>query len=141
MRTLVAGERNPRTIEECEHCNSTPSKPPSRQCRATVAYPATISSISACVTACGTSRNIGSGTGDGAHTGSREYMPDAWPPLWLSWAKIGTPCACTASVIRRYPEITSGRNPWISFSYGQSVGCVECSSVMISPVPPAARAA
>lgn len=98
---LVAGERNPRTIEECEHCSSTPSKPPALQCPATVAYPATISSISSVVTALGTSRNSGSGTGDGAHTGSREYMLDACPPLWLSCAKIGTPCACTASVIRR----------------------------------------
>ena len=27
---------------------------------------------------------------DGAHTGSREYIELAWPPLWLIWAKIGT---------------------------------------------------
>ena len=52
-------------------------------------------------TAFGTSRNSGSGTGLGAHTGSREYMLDAWPPLWLIWAKTGTSWACTASVIRR----------------------------------------
>ena len=36
-RTFVVGDRNPRTIEECEHCNSTPSNPPARQCPATVA--------------------------------------------------------------------------------------------------------
>ena len=66
-----------------------PSKPPSAQCSATSAYPATISSISAWVTALGTSRNSGSATGDGAQTGSREYIDDAWPPLWLIWAKIG----------------------------------------------------
>ena len=37
----------------------------------------------------GTSRNSGSGTGLGAHTGRREYIEEAWPPLWLIWAKIG----------------------------------------------------
>jgi hypothetical protein len=37
--------------------------------------------------------------------------------------------------------MTSRWKPWISFSYGQSVGWVLCSSVMISPAPPAARAA
>uniref|UniRef100_A0A6J7PHN4 Unannotated protein n=1 Tax=freshwater metagenome TaxID=449393 RepID=A0A6J7PHN4_9ZZZZ len=91
VRLFVAGERNPRTIEEWEHCSSMPSKPPSAQCSATSAYPATMSAISACDTALGTSRNRGSATGDGAQTGSREYMEDAWPPLWLIWAKIGTP--------------------------------------------------
>ena len=59
------------------------------QCPATVAYPSTISAISWGSTALGTSRNSGSGTGLGAHTGSREYMLEAWPPLWLIWAKIG----------------------------------------------------
>ena len=93
------------------------------------------------VTAFGTSRNSGSATGDGAHTGSRVYIDDAWPPLWLIWAKIGTRWRWTASVMRRYPGITSRWKPWISFSYGQSVGWVECSSVTMRPVPPAARAA
>jgi hypothetical protein len=69
------------------------------------------------------------------------YIDDACPPLWLIWAKIGVPWACTASVMRRYPATTSGWKPWMSFSYGQSVGWTECSSVMISPAPPAARAA
>jgi len=101
VRLLVAGERKPRTIEECEHCSSTPSKPPSMQCPATLAYPAMMSRISCSSTAFGTSRKSGSATGLGAHTGSREYMPEAWPPLWLICARIGTPCACTASVIRR----------------------------------------
>ena len=54
-----------------------------------------------CVTALGTSRNSGSATGDGAHTGRREYIDDAWPPLWLIWAKIGVRWRCTASVMRR----------------------------------------
>ena len=101
MRRLVAGDRKPRTIDEWLHCSSMPSNPPSAQCSATMAYPATISSISACVTALGTSRNSGSATGDGAHTGSRVYIDDACPPLWLIWAKIGTRWRCTASVIRR----------------------------------------
>ena len=46
VRRLVAGERKPRTMDECEHCNSTPSKPPSAQWAATRAYPSTISLIS-----------------------------------------------------------------------------------------------
>ena len=58
-----------------------------------------ISAISCRSTALGTSRNIGSGTGLGAHTGSRENIDEAWPPLWLSCAKIGTPYACAAAVI------------------------------------------
>ena len=62
---------------------------------------ATISAISAASTALGTSRNSGSATGDGAHTGSRVYIDEAWPPLWLIWAKIGARWACTASVMRR----------------------------------------
>ena len=37
VRSLVAGERKPRTIDECEHWSSIPSKPPSAQCSATVA--------------------------------------------------------------------------------------------------------
>ncbi len=100
-RLLVAGDRKPRTIEECEHWSSMPSKPPSAQRSATSAYPATISRISAWLTALGTSRNSGSATGLGAQTGRREYIEDACPPLWLIWAKIGVPCACTASVMRR----------------------------------------
>ena len=76
-------------MEECEHCSSMPSNPPSAQCPATVAYPATISAISCRSTALGTSRNIGSATGLGAHTGSRQYIAEACPPLWLIWAKIG----------------------------------------------------
>ena len=60
-----------------------------------------ISAISCSSTAFGTSRNSGSGTGLGAHTGRREYIDDAWPPLWLIWARIGVPWAWTASVIRR----------------------------------------
>ena len=116
VRRLVAGDRNPRTIDEWEHCSSTPSKPPSTQCPATVAYPSTISAISWSSTAFGTSRNRGSATGLGAHTGSREYMLEAWPPLWLIWAKMGTSWAWTRSVIRLYPPMTSGLNPWMSFS-------------------------
>ncbi len=88
-------------MEEWEHCSSMPSKPPSMQWSATVAYPLTISPISWSSTAFGTSRNSGSGTGLGAHTGRLEYMLEAWPPLWLIWARIGTSWACTASVIRR----------------------------------------
>jgi len=141
VRVLVARERNCRTIEEWEHCSSTPSNPPSTHRAATSAYPATISAISRSSTGFGTSRKSGSATADGAQTGRREYMDDDWPPLWLSWARIGVPCACTASVIRRYPSSTFGLNPWISFSYGQSVGWVECSSVMMRPAPPLARAA
>ena len=60
-----------------------------------------ISAISWASTAFGTSRNSGSGTGLGAHTGRREYIDEAWPPLWLIWARIGVPWAWTASVIRR----------------------------------------
>ncbi len=43
------------------------------------------------------------GVGDGARRphGRREYIPEACPPLWLIWAKTGTPWACTASVMRR----------------------------------------
>ena len=67
-------------------------------------------------------------------------MLEAWPPLWLIWAKTGTSWAWTRSVMRRYPATTSGLNPWMSFSYGQSVRWVECSSVMIRPAPPAALA-
>ena len=37
VRVFVAGDRNPRTMEECEHCSSMPSKPPSMQCPATCA--------------------------------------------------------------------------------------------------------
>src|SRR5450756_2931671 len=80
-----------------------PSKPPSAQCSATRAYPATTSAISWSSISLGTSRNSGSPTGDAAQIGSREYMLDASPPLWLICAKIGTPCWWTASVIRRYP--------------------------------------
>ena len=101
MRRLVAGDRKPRTIDEWLHCSSMPSNPPSTQWVATAAYPATISPISAVLTALGTSRNSGSATADGAHTARREYIEDAWPPLWLIWAKIGTRWRCTASVIRR----------------------------------------
>ena len=64
----------------------------------------------------GTSRNSGSATGEGPHTGRRVYMLEACPPLWLIWAKIGTPWAWTASVMRRYPGTTSGWKPWIIFS-------------------------
>ena len=75
-----------------------------------------ISVISASSTAFGTSRNSGSGTGLGAQTGSREYMEEACPPLWLIWANTGTPCEWTASVICRYPSTTLGSKPWMSFS-------------------------
>ena len=54
-----------------------PSNPPRAQCSAVRAYPVTISAISAWSTSLATSRNIGSATGDGAHTGSREYIPEA----------------------------------------------------------------
>jgi hypothetical protein len=53
------------------------------------------------VTAFGTSRNSGSATADGAHTGSRVYIDDACPPLWLIWANTGTRWRWTASVMRR----------------------------------------
>jgi hypothetical protein len=118
-----------------------PSKPPSAQCSATSRVPGDDLGDLGVDTALGTSRNSGSATGDGAHTGRREYMLLAWPPLWLIWAKIGVRWRCTASVMARYPGITSRWKPWMSFSYGQSVGWVLCSSVMISPAPPAARAA
>ena len=60
--------------------------------------PATISAISCRSTALGTSRNIGSSTPLGAHTGSRENIDEACPPLWLSCAKIGTLYACAALI-------------------------------------------
>jgi hypothetical protein len=74
---LVAGDRNPRTIELWLHCSSIPSKPPSAQLAATSAYPAMISSISAWSIALGTSRNSGSATAEGAHTGNRVYIDEA----------------------------------------------------------------
>ena len=40
-------------------------------------------------------------SGDAAQTGSRLYIDDPWPPLWLIWAKIGVRWRCTASVMRR----------------------------------------
>mgnify|MGYP006138965165 CR=1 FL=1 len=36
-----------------------------------------------------------------AHTGSRLNIDEAWPPLWLIWAKIGVRWRWTASVMRR----------------------------------------
>ena len=102
VRLLVAGDRKPRTIELWEHCSSMPSKPPSRAVpgHERVARRRSRRSRRGS-TAFGTSRNSGSGTGDGAHTGSRLNIDDAWPPLWLIWAKIGVPWRCTASVMRR----------------------------------------
>ncbi len=60
-----------------------------------------ISAISLSSTSFGTSRKSGSATGDGAQTGRRVYMPNACPPLWLIWAKIGVLWRWTASVMRR----------------------------------------
>jgi hypothetical protein len=102
VRLLVAGDRKPRTIDECEHCSSMPSKPPSHAVPGDQGVAGhDLGDLVRRSTALGTSRNSGSGTGLGAHTGSRVYMLEAWPPLWLIWAKIGTSCAWTASVMRR----------------------------------------
>ena len=59
-----------------------------------------ISSISRKVTALATSRKSGSAMADGAHVGSRVYIPLPWPPLWLIWARIFAPSRCTRVVMR-----------------------------------------
>ena len=102
MRWLVAGDRKPRTIETVR----------------ALQFDAVEAALGAVL---GDERVAGDdlvdlGVGDGlghlaeqrvgdrltgAHTGRRENIDDAWPPLWLIWAKIGTRWRCTASVIVR----------------------------------------
>ncbi len=140
MRWLVSGERNCRINDACDACTSTPSRPPATTWPATRANPSTSAAIRSVDNARGTSRNIGSAMSDGASTGAREYRPDAWPPWCPIWASTAAPWVCTASAIARYPGTTAGSVPRTSFSYGRSSGSTDCSSVITSPTPPAARA-
>ena len=50
------------------------------------------------------------------HTGRRVYMLEAWPPLWLIWAKIGTSWRVDGLGDAPVPGTTSGWKPWIIFS-------------------------
>ena len=88
--------------------------------------------------AIGSSRLATSATGDGAHSTDCEYALDPWPPACPSPASTTVPWGRQASATARHPgphaEARGAR------SYGQSEGCTEAVSVMITPAPPAARA-
>ena len=94
VRWLVAGERKPRTIEECEHCSSMPSKPPSRAVLGDGGVAGDdLGDLGRGRPPWAPRGTAGRPPATGAHTGRRVYIDDAWPPLWLIWAKIGVAVA------------------------------------------------
>ena len=86
----------------------------------------------------GTSRELTSGTRDGAHSSRWLYALEPWPPAWSSEAITSVPWAWHASTIAasRRRRVASGAR-----SYGQSLSCTLAPSVTIMPQPPRARRA
>ena len=81
-----------------------PSKPAATARRAPAANASIASAISSSP-ASRTSRPVSAlGTAEGA-SGSPAWTRD-WLPAWASWAKIGAPWRCTASVTERSPSIS-----------------------------------
>ena len=77
-----------------------PSTPPSRQWRAAVAYPSSMASISAMVSARGSAMYRGEGTAEGATVGARGADEICSRPPWKSCTNSFVPCSCSAAASR-----------------------------------------
>ena len=87
----------------------------------------------------GSSRELASGTRDGAHSADCENADEPCIPAWPRPASTRAPCGRQAVTTCAQPGPQSAASG--ARSYGQSDGCTLAVSVTMTPQPPAARRA